>query len=369
MGGLSAPVVVSSTGQVDSLYWGHQTDPNTYALQPGYEYFTDSTDGGTTWSASPQQLYPGEGSIALPTWWIDGDLAIDSGGTLYATWDTQTSAGDIGYLTYSSDGGTTWSPPVRVTPDVDNAMHNVEVVGGPSGTAYVAWQTSAPSQGYATYLQTFTTTAGLVGTPAQINTSYGNPSVWPGDTFGMATLPNGQIALSWGSANGTSSTSEIYATVVPASTGGTNAITNGGFETGTLTGWSCGGQAAACSITTTNPHSGQYAAMLGSASPTNGTSSLTQTFAAPAGSSSLSFWYDLACPDTVNHDWATAALKDNTTGTTTTVLAKTCVANSGWKQVTTTITAGHSYTLTLTSKDDNRARNATYTEYDDVATS
>src|SRR5215472_2597816 len=33
-------------------------------------------------------------------------------------------------------------------------------------------------------------------------------------------------------------------------TGGTSAITNGGFETGNLTGWSCGGQAAACSITT-----------------------------------------------------------------------------------------------------------------------
>jgi hypothetical protein len=31
--------------------------------------------------------------------------------------------------------------------------------------------------------------------------------------------------------------------------------------------------------------------------------------------------------------------------------------------------AGHSYTLTLTSKDDNRPRNPTRTEYDDVTTS
>jgi hypothetical protein len=466
MGGYSAPVLVAPSGQVDALYWGHQTDPNTYALSPGYEYFTDSTDSGSTWSAAPQQLYPSDGSIALPTWWIDGDLSIDSGGTLYATWDTQTSAGDIGYLSYSSDGGTTWSTPVRVTPDTDNAMHNVEVLGAGPGTAYVAWQTSAPSQGYATYLQTFSTSTGLAGTPTQVNTSYGNPSVWPGDTFGLATLPGGQIALSWGSANGTSSTSEIYATVVPASdftlsaspasgtaaagspatttvattatggdtetvnlsasglpagvtaafnpasvtaggsaaltlststatppgsypititgagtsnthtttytltvTGGTNPITNGGFETGSLTGWSCGGQAAVCSVTTTGPHSGQYAAMLGSASPTNGTSSIAQTFTAPAGSSTLSLWYDVTCPDTVNHDWATATLQDNTTRTTKTVLARTCAANSGWKQVTTTITAGHSYTLTLTSKDDNRPRNPTDTKYDDITTS
>ena len=466
MGGFSAPVLVSPSGQVDALYWGHQTDPNTYALSPGYEYFTDSTDGGSTWSASPQQLYPSDGPIALPTWWIDGDLAIDSGGTLYATWDTQTSAGDIGFLSYSSDGGTTWSAPVRVTPDTDNAMHNVEVVGGGPGTAYLAWQTSAPSQGYATYLQTFSTATGLVGTPTQINAAYGNPSVWPGDTFGLATLPSGQIALSWGSANGASSTSEIYATVVPATdftfsaspasgtavqgspatttvtttatggdtetvklsasglpagvtagfspasvtaggsstltlstststpsgsypititgtgtsnthtttytlnvTAGAGAITNGGFESGALAGWSCGGQAAACSVTTAGPHSGQYAAMLGSASPTNGTSSITQTFTAPGGSSTLSFWYDVTCPDTVNHDWATAALRDNATGITTTVLAKTCAANSGWKQAAAAITAGHSYTLTLTSKDDNRARNPTYTKYDDVTTS
>lgn len=466
MGGFSAPVLVTPSGTVDSLYWGHQTDPNTFALSPGFEFFTDSTDGGTTWPASTQELFPSVGSIALPTWWIDGDLAIDGGGTLYATWDTQTSAGDIGYLTFSTDGGTTWSTPVRVTPDNDNAMHNVEVVGGASGTAYVAWQTSAPSQGYATYLQTFSTTAGLVGTPAQISTSFGNASVWPGDTFGLATMAGNQIALSWGSANGSSSTSEIYATVVAASdftlsaspasgtvlpgaqaittvtttaiggdtetvnlsasglpagttaafnpasvtpggsatltlstssstppgsypititgtgtanthttpytltvSGGTNAISNGGFETGTLTGWSCGGQAAVCSVTTTNPHSGLDAARLGSASPTNGTSSIAQTFSAPAGSSSLTFWYDVTCPDTVSHDWATATLRDNTTGHTTTPLGKTCVANSGWRQVTVTITAGHSYTLTLTNRDDNRAGNPTFTSYDDVATS
>jgi hypothetical protein len=365
MGGYSAPVLVDPAGKVDALYWGHQTDPNTYALQPGFEFFTTSTDGGTTWPSSPVELDPSVGSIALPTWWIDGDLAIDAGGTLYATWDTQTSGGDIGYLSFSTDGGTTWSTPVRVTPDTDNAMHNVQVAGGPPGTAYVAWQTSAPSQGYATYLQTFSTTAGLIGSPAQVSTAFGNPSVWPGDTFGLATLPGNQIALSWGSANGTSSTSEIYATVVSAASPG--GISNGGFETGSLSGWAASGPATG--VTTSGPHTGSYAAMLGSTSPTNGASSISQTFTAPAGSSTLSLWYDVTCPDTVSHDWATATLKDNTTGKTTTLLAKTCVANSGWVPISHGITAGHSYTITLTSRDDNRAGNATYTRYDDISTS
>jgi hypothetical protein len=77
----------------------------------------------------------------------------------------------------------------------------------------------------------------------------------------------------------------------------------------------------------------------------------------------------VTCPDTVTYDWATATLKDNTANTTKTVLAKTCVSSSGWKQVSTSLTSGHSYTLTLTSHDDNYAGDPTYTLYDDVAVS
>lgn len=463
MGADMAPLLVDPAGNIDAVYLGHQTDPNTLALSPGYEYFTRSTDGGVTWPSTTQQIHPEVGSVEINSWWIDGSIAIDAGGTLYVTWDTVTSTADIGYVSYSTDAGTTWSTPVRVTPDTDNAPHIVQVVGGPAGTAYVAWQTNAPAQGWATYLQTFTTAGGLLGSPAQISTAYGTSSVWPGDTFGLATLPGNQIALSWGSANNGSSTSEIYAAVVNAvdftladnptsgsvapgnattttvsttsiggdtetltlsasglpagasanfvpatiSPGGSSTLTittmastppgsypltitatgtanthttgytltvtnpggivNGGFETGTLSGWTASGPATG--VTTSGPHSGIYAALLGSTSPTNGASSIQQTFTAPSGSSQLSFWYNVTCPDTVNHDWATATLKDNTTGRTTTVLPKTCVASSGWTQVTTSIVAGHSYTITLTSRDDNRRGNATYTRYDDVTVS
>jgi hypothetical protein len=142
-------------------------------------------------------------------------------------------------------------------------------------------------------------------------------------------------------------------------------ITNGGFESGGLSGWTASGTTG---VTTSNPHTGTFAAMLGSPSPTSGDSSIAQSFTAPSGGGTLSFWYDVTCPDTVQFDWATATLADTTAGTTATVLPRTCTNGQGWKQVTAAVASGHSYTLTLTSHDDNFASppDPTFTEYDDV---
>jgi hypothetical protein len=45
------------------------------------------------------------------------------------------------------------------------------------------------------------------------------------------------------------------------------------------------------------------------------------------------------------------------------------VSSSGWITKSATITAGHSYTLTLTSEDDDYAGDPTYTYYDNVTVS
>ena len=221
-GGDSAPLVVEPNGQIDVLYQGyHITNTTTYAMDPAHSYFTSSTDGGQTWSA-PVQIGPDNLTMSLAEWWIDGSIASDAAGNLYATWDTQSDTEDIGWLSFSTDHGRTWSALQRVTPP-DGPVgangppaHIMEVTGGGSGIGYVGWLTNSPPQGYAQYIRPFSTSKGWLAAPIQVSIQYGDPSVWPGDTFGISTLSSGNIVLSWGSGVpvNNQSKSEIFAAVV-----------------------------------------------------------------------------------------------------------------------------------------------------------
>jgi hypothetical protein len=176
-----------------------------------------------------------------------------------------------------------------------------------------------------------------------------------------ASVPAGNYTVTVTGTEGSASHSTTVSVTVTTVTGG---IVNGGFETGNLTGWT---SALAASVIA-GGHSGTYAARVGSTSPTNGDSLITQTFTAPSGATRVSFWYKMTCPDTVTYDWATATLRDNNTGITTTILPRVCSTNTVWVQSSANITAGHNYTLTLISHDDNYVGDATYTLYDDVTT-
>src|SRR5205085_3940423 len=107
-----------------------------------------------------------------------------------------------------------------------------------------------------------------------------------------------------------------------------------------VSGWT---RTGTTSLATTGP-TGIKSATLGSTNPTNGDSKVAQTFTAPSGATKLSFFYNITCPDDVAYDWATATLKDNTTGVTATPLAKVCTNTGAWNAVTAAVTAGHWYT-------------------------
>jgi len=212
-GGYDASVLVQPDGRVDALIWDHHLNPVTFKVHPGHEAFTASSDAGRTWSPL-LKVGPTAGSIAVPTWWIDGDLGMDRAENLYAIWDTQAASGDIGWISYSTDHGSTWSAPLRVTSDHDNAVHNVEVAGAGPGVADVAWQADNSPLGYATYLRPFSITRGWLAPAIRVSPQFGNKKIWPGDTFGISVLSPDRVALSWGSAIKNHKDAQIYATVV-----------------------------------------------------------------------------------------------------------------------------------------------------------
>ena len=198
-GGDSAPLLVEPSGRIDLEYQGyHIYNRKTYAMKPAHAYFTSSTDGGKTWSA-PVRVGPSGLTMSLAEWWIDGAIGSDSAGNLYITWDSQSgeNAGkrDTGWLSYSTDHGRTWSPLIRVTPDTDNATHIVQVAGGGRGVAYVGWLADNSARGYAQYLRVFSIRHGWATGPIQVSRQFGRRPVWPGDTFGITMLPRARPGM------------------------------------------------------------------------------------------------------------------------------------------------------------------------------
>ena len=208
----SAPLLVEPRGRIDVLFERYRvTRRRTLTLGTGSHYFTSSSDRGHTWS-KPVKVGGSVGTISPLDWWIDGAIAIDAGGNLYATWDTQGRRHDMGWLAYSTDHGVTWSAPVRVTRDVAKVPHIVQPAGGADDIAYVGWLTDQRPWGYAQYLRTFSIARGWLSPPRRISRQFGDPGIWPGDTFGISTLFPKDVVVSWGSGLRSSGRrSEIFA--------------------------------------------------------------------------------------------------------------------------------------------------------------
>jgi len=199
----AAPVLVAPGGRIDVLMWAGSSIRHS-ALPLDDDYFTSSTDGGRTWSR-PVPVAPAAGRISPPVVsWIDADIGIDAKGTLYATWDTQHPGGDVGWLSYSTDHGRTWSPARRVTPDHDTAEHIMAVASGRPGIAYVGYLKGGPAfvsrspRRFSLYLRVFSVRRGWLSSPIRVSRTYGNRHGWPGDTIGISALPGRRVMLSWG---------------------------------------------------------------------------------------------------------------------------------------------------------------------------
>jgi branched-chain amino acid transport system ATP-binding protein len=153
---------------------------------------------------------------------------------------------------------------------------------------------------------------------------------------------------------------------VVLSAGVVNSVANHGFEDN-LSGWTTNGTVSLSSTA----YQGSHAVQLGSTSPTNGDSSVSQTFTTPAGATVLSVWYQAHCADyTTQFDWVTATLSDPVNDPQNqnpiNVLPKTCINSDQWMEASVPVVGAHTYTLTLLSHDDNRAGDVTYALFDQV---
>ena len=170
-------------------------------------------------------------------------------------------------------------------------------------------------------------------------------------TYATGALANGSQSFTAtatdGAANVSPASSALVVTLAGSSGSSGNLVTNGSFETGSLSGWTLGGNSTSTTygpeiFIDRNPESGTYAAGMGSVG-SDGT--LSQTIATTAGKTyTLSFWLQNDAPGA--NDFK--ALWNGQT-----LLSFTNAANFGYKQYTYTVTATtSSSTLQFSARND-----------------
>jgi hypothetical protein len=315
------------------------------------------------------------GSTVCQWDWMEGQLRNGAGSTLAslfklnnnsATWTRVTAdltpyAGQVVTLWFNvhldgaSPADNTWMflddvavtnsvPPPPVAPA---APSQVAAVAG-NGSAIVTW--TAPSNG-GSAITSYTVTPYL-GSVAQAAVSVtGAP---PATTATVTGLTNGTaytFTVTATNAIGSSPPSAASAPVTPSSA--PTVVANGGFEAG-LASWTGTGPGIALPKAAATAHSGTGSALLGVATGNEpkGDSTLAQTISVPAGTSTLSFWYQPHTADGVcggstvcQWDWMQAQLRN---GSTTLATLFKLNNNSGtWTQVTADLTAYAGQTITL----------------------
>ncbi len=230
-------------------------------------------------------------------------------------------------LTVASTGFTVTASPSSVT-----------VVEGGNGTSTI---TTAVTGGFDNPV-----TLTAAGQPSGVTAAF-NPATIaaPGSGTSTLTLTVASTAAAGtypitvtGTGGGQTNTATVSLTVTSPTT---NLIQNGGFETGSFTGWTVAG-AVVPTVSKTEVYSGSYSALLGQTTKpeVDGNSSIYQTVSIPstANKATLTFWYWPGTDDTISYAYQETLIQ-NTAGTTLATALKVASNSMSWTQVTYDLTS------------------------------
>jgi hypothetical protein len=195
-GGGNDPLVVGPAGRIGVLFVGYTVSGTNFSLSDGREYFTSSSDLGRTWSA-PVEVGNPLFTTSDSESWLDGHLAVSSGGIYYAAYDSQAPGGDLGWLVYSTNGGRSWSTPVEVTTNT-TAAHLMAVVAGPASVAYVGWAANDSSLGWSGWVAKFAVATHYLSPAVRVNSLYSLPGSYIGDTVAETYVGHSTVSMAWG---------------------------------------------------------------------------------------------------------------------------------------------------------------------------
>jgi hypothetical protein len=282
-------------------------------------------------------------------------------GNIYVTYDNKgagTDKADV-FFVQSTDGGATWSAPVKVNDDAtatDQWQPTVVVspTGDKLGIFYYSRQedpannnlfkrygriaTVSGGTGTVTFAPSFAVsdTASLpeFGRDSVVN------SVYMGD-YDQVYATSGAFHVVWsdnrndlpGGAPRKDPNVYYRRITLTLSTPTTfnNLMVNGGFETGSFSPWVIDGTHPTPVVTTAQAHSGTRSALLGTVSGPEplGDGSFYQQITVPAAGGTLSYWWWGGTTDSIAFDWQDAYVT-NTSNTILATISHTCASTGGW---------------------------------------
>ena len=216
-GSLGGIVKVAPDGTVLATWWSWLTDD---------VWFDRSFDGGATWGADIRvNNVPGSAESPLPT---DPPvlpaMAVAPNGTVYIVYEDYRNGrpggnpnGDMDiFFARSADGGTTWSPGVRLNDDTTTARQWMpDFAVDPFGGIHVAWEDDRT--GAHNIFYTNSTDGGTTWSPNIPVTTASTPLTYtrPGDYLAIESDPWGNICVVWTDGRGTDL--DIYFAKLPRS--------------------------------------------------------------------------------------------------------------------------------------------------------